>query len=159
MHPDCDKSNNRVFYKKTTFSVDLRIWVLLMIASNCSFFVKTKMASSVQRRIRVLHQDYDIKKTTYSICMYLTIIFEKKATSSGQFVWWPLQDSRLWSFVSLRPEISGLNIPSIDFLIQIIHHRYPSIHRFSHPDHITGRAVSYIRATCSNKKITNKTYF
>jgi hypothetical protein len=34
------------------------------------------------------------------------------------------QDSRLWTFVSLRPEISGLTIPSIDFLVQLIHHRY-----------------------------------
>ena len=34
------------------------------------------------------------------------------------------QDSRLWSFVSLRPEVSGIYIPSIEFLVQLIRNRY-----------------------------------
>ena len=33
------------------------------------------------------------------------------------------QDSRLWSFVSLRPEVSGIYIPSIEFLVQLIRNR------------------------------------
>ena len=31
---------------------------------------------------------------------------------------------RLWSFVSLRPEVSGINITSIDFLVLLIRNRY-----------------------------------
>ena len=34
------------------------------------------------------------------------------------------QDSRLWSFVSVRPEVSGINIPSIDFLVGLIRNRF-----------------------------------
>ena len=34
------------------------------------------------------------------------------------------QDSRLWSFVSLRPEVSGITIPSIDFLVGLIRNRF-----------------------------------
>ena len=33
------------------------------------------------------------------------------------------QDSRLWGFVSLRPEVSGINIPSIEFLVLLIRNR------------------------------------
>ena len=33
------------------------------------------------------------------------------------------QDSRLWSFVSLRSEVSGIYIPSIEFLVQLIRNR------------------------------------
>ena len=53
------------------------------------------------------------------------------------------QDSRLWSFVSLRPEISGLHIHSIDFLLKIIQHRC-AIDKMSHLAKIPPLGVRHV---------------
>jgi len=40
------------------------------------------------------------------------------------------QDSRLWGFVSLRPEISGLHIPSMEMLLKLIQTRFAANLRY-----------------------------
>ena len=42
------------------------------------------------------------------------------------------QDSRLWSFVSLRPEVSGINIPSIEFLVLLVRNRLEMHYTITH---------------------------
>jgi len=39
-------------------------------------------------------------------------------------------DTRLWSFVSLRPEISGLHVTSLDTLLHLISHRFSQTLRY-----------------------------
>ena len=40
---------------------------------------------------------------------------------------WTLQDPRLWTFVSLRPEISGLHVDRQDTMLRLIPTKFPNL--------------------------------
>jgi len=62
------------------------------------------------------------------------------------------QDSRLWGFVSLRPEISGLHISSIDFLVKLIQTRFGANLRYLELpcDLITREVLQELAGKCPN---------
>ena len=58
------------------------------------------------------------------ICTLIKIYTRLFLCTRGLQKWRQLsQDSRLWSFVSMRPEVSGINIPNIEFLVQLVRNR------------------------------------
>jgi len=62
------------------------------------------------------------------------------------------QDSRLWGFVSLRPEISGLHIPSQDMLLKLIQNRFAANLRYLELpcDLITREVLQELANRCPN---------
>jgi len=62
------------------------------------------------------------------------------------------QDSRLWGFVSLRPEISGLYIPNQDMLLKLIANRFSSNLRYLELpcDLITREVLQELANKCPN---------
>ena len=78
-----------------------------------------QMTSHMQKlpdKVLLLILGYIPHKSLVSIC---SRVCKKWKTMS--------QDSRLWSFVSLRPEVSGINIPSIEFLVLLVRNRYGTL--------------------------------
>jgi len=62
------------------------------------------------------------------------------------------QDSRLWGFVSLRPEISGLQIQSVDMLLKLIQNRFAANLRYLELpcDLITREVLQELANRCPN---------
>ena len=62
------------------------------------------------------------------------------------------QDSRLWSMVSLRPEISGLAIPNMDMLLKLIQNRFTTNLRYLELpcDLITREVLQELANRCPN---------
>ena len=62
------------------------------------------------------------------------------------------QDSRLWSMVSLRPEISGLLIPNMDMLLKLIQNRFTTNLRYLELpcDLITREVLQELANRCPN---------
>jgi len=62
------------------------------------------------------------------------------------------QDSRLWGFVSLRPEISGLQIQNIDMLLKLIQNRFAANLRYLELpcDLITREVLQELANRCPN---------
>lgn len=62
------------------------------------------------------------------------------------------QDSRLWGFVSLRPEISGLQIQNVDMLLKLIQNRFAANLRYLELpcDLITREVLQELANRCPN---------
>jgi len=62
------------------------------------------------------------------------------------------QDSRLWGFVSLRPEISGLQIHNVDMLLKLIQNRFAANLRYLELpcDLITREVLQELANRCPN---------
>lgn len=61
-------------------------------------------------------------------------------------------DTRLWKNVSLRPEVSGLHVSSLDMLLHLIHVRFgPSLRYIELPiELITHTVLHELAAKCPN---------